>query len=136
MMRSAEKHWLLTTIEPLTVWVTAAVVITRLSCPRLYELIQSGDLEIVKVRRVTLILFGTMSAFKETTNISEQSTFKRGATPENSSKSWRWPNPVRETGGQHDGRSAVISQVGATSYPLLVRQRRSGSEHGKTQDWG
>ena len=112
MMRAAEKHCFLTTIEPLTVWVTAAVVVTRLGCPRLYELIQSGDLEVVKVRRATLILFGTMSAFKETTNILEQSTLKREATPENSSKSWRRPNPFPDSGGQHDRLSAAISQVG------------------------
>jgi hypothetical protein len=34
---------------------------------------------------------------------------------------WRWPNPVRDSGGQHDRRSAVISQVWGDA--------RSGSFH-------
>lgn len=41
-------------IEPLTVRISTAVQLTGLSRSRLYELIQSGDLETVKVGRSTL----------------------------------------------------------------------------------
>ncbi|MCC6481221.1 MAG: AlpA family phage regulatory protein, partial [Sphingomonadaceae bacterium] len=40
--------------EPLTVRVSRAVQITGLSRSRIYELIQSGELETVKVGRSTL----------------------------------------------------------------------------------
>ena len=49
-------------IEPLTVRVSTAVRITGLSRSRIYELIQSGDLETVKVGRATLIQFGSLKA--------------------------------------------------------------------------
>lgn len=49
-------------IEPLTVRVATAVEITGLSRSRIYELIQSGDLETVKVGRSTLILFRSLKA--------------------------------------------------------------------------
>jgi excisionase family DNA binding protein len=49
-------------IEPLTVRVATAVRITGLSRSRVYELIQSGDLETVKVGRSTLIVFGSLKA--------------------------------------------------------------------------
>lgn len=49
-------------IEPLTVRIVTAVQITGLSRSRIYELIQSGDLETVKVGRSTLILFGSLKA--------------------------------------------------------------------------
>lgn len=49
-------------IEPLTVRVATAVKITGLSRSRVYELIQSGDLETVKVGRATLILFRSLKA--------------------------------------------------------------------------
>ena len=42
-------------LEPLTVRVFTAVRITGLSRSRIYELIQSGDLETTKVGRATLI---------------------------------------------------------------------------------
>jgi len=41
--------------EPLSVRIATAVQITGISRSRLYELIQSGDLETVKVGRSTLI---------------------------------------------------------------------------------
>lgn len=50
------------TIEPLTVRISTAVRITGLSRSRIYELIQSGDLEIVKVGRATLVQFGSLKA--------------------------------------------------------------------------
>ena len=49
-------------IEPLTVRISTAVRITGLSRSRIYELIQSGDLESVKVGRATLILFKSLKA--------------------------------------------------------------------------
>ena len=50
------------TIEPLTVRISTAVRITGLSRSRIYELIQSGDLEIVTVGRATLVQFGSLKA--------------------------------------------------------------------------
>ena len=47
-------------IEPLTVRVSTEVRITGLSRSRIYELIQSGDLETVKVGRATLIQYGSL----------------------------------------------------------------------------
>lgn len=49
-------------IEPLTVRVATAVRITGLSRSRIYELIQSGDLETIKVGRATLIHFRSLKA--------------------------------------------------------------------------
>lgn len=49
-------------IEPLTVRVSTAARITGLSRSRVYELIQSGDLETVKVGRATLIQYGSLKA--------------------------------------------------------------------------
>ena len=54
-----ERPWE-TKIEPLTVRVSTAVRITGLSRSRIYELIQSGDLETVKVGRATLIQYQTL----------------------------------------------------------------------------
>lgn len=51
-----------TALEPLTVRIATAVRITGLSRSRVYELIQSGDLETVKVGRSTLILFRSLKA--------------------------------------------------------------------------
>lgn len=53
-------------LEPLTVRVATAVRITGLSRSRIYELIQSGDLDTVKVGRATLIHYGSLKAL--TTN--------------------------------------------------------------------
>ena len=47
-------------IEPLTVRVSTAVRITGLSRSRIYELIQSGDLDTVKVGRATLVQYRSL----------------------------------------------------------------------------
>lgn len=49
-------------IEPLTVRISTAVQLTGISRSRLYELIQSGDLETVKVGRTTLIPYRSLKA--------------------------------------------------------------------------
>lgn len=49
-------------IEPLTVRISTAVRITGLSRSRIYELIQSGDLDAVKVGRATLIPYASLKA--------------------------------------------------------------------------
>ena len=49
-------------IEPLTVRISTAVRITGLSRSRIYELIQSGDLDTVKVGRATLVQFESLKA--------------------------------------------------------------------------
>jgi len=47
-------------IEPLTVRIATAVRITGLSRSRIYELIQSGDLDTVKVGRATLVQYQSL----------------------------------------------------------------------------
>jgi excisionase family DNA binding protein len=47
-------------IEPLTVRIPVAVQLTGLSRSRIYELIESGDLDIVKVGRSTLIPYKSL----------------------------------------------------------------------------
>jgi excisionase family DNA binding protein len=47
-------------IEPLTVRISTAVRITGLSRSRIYELIQSGDLDTVKVGRATLLQYQSL----------------------------------------------------------------------------
>src|SRR3546814_4687040 len=59
-------------LEPLTVRVATAVRITGLSRSRIYELIQSGDLETVKVGRATLIQYQSLKVL--TQNRSEEHT--------------------------------------------------------------
>lgn len=49
-------------IEPLTVRISTAVQLTGISRSRLYELIQSGELETVKVGRSTLIPYRSLKA--------------------------------------------------------------------------
>lgn len=49
-------------IEPITVRISTAVRITGLSRSRIYELIQSGDLETVKVGRATLVQFQSLKS--------------------------------------------------------------------------
>jgi excisionase family DNA binding protein len=49
-------------VEPLTVRIPMAVQLTGISRSRLYELIQSGELETVKVGRSTLIPFKSLKA--------------------------------------------------------------------------
>lgn len=48
------------TPEPLTVRIPMAIQLTGISRSRLYELIQSGDLEVVKVGRSTLIPYKSL----------------------------------------------------------------------------
>lgn len=52
--------------QPLTVRVATAVRITGLSRSRIYELIQSGDLETIKVGRATLIQFRSLKNLTQT----------------------------------------------------------------------
>ena len=47
-------------MEPLTVRISTAVKLTGISRSRIYELIQSGDLEVKKVGRSTLIPFAAL----------------------------------------------------------------------------
>lgn len=49
-------------IEPLTVRIPTAVELTGLSRSRIYELIVSGDLEVIKVGRSTLVLYKSLKA--------------------------------------------------------------------------
>ena len=49
-------------IEPLTVRISTAVRITGLSRSRIYELIQSGDLDTVKIGRATLIQYQSLKS--------------------------------------------------------------------------
>jgi len=49
-------------IELLTVRISTAVQLTGISRSRLYELIQSGELETVKVGRSTLIPYKSLKA--------------------------------------------------------------------------
>ncbi|MES1983370.1 MAG: helix-turn-helix domain-containing protein [Pseudomonadota bacterium] len=47
-------------IDPITVRVAAAVRITGLSRSKIYELIKTGDIEIVKVGRATLVRYDSL----------------------------------------------------------------------------
>lgn len=47
-------------IEPLTVRISTAVRITGLSRSRIYELIQTGELEVTKVGRATLVQYRSL----------------------------------------------------------------------------
>ena len=49
-------------VEPLTVRISTAVKLTSISRSRIYELIESGDLDTVKVGRSTLIPFKSLKA--------------------------------------------------------------------------
>jgi len=53
-------------VEPLTVRISTAVQLTGISRSRLYELIQSGELETVKVGRSTLIPYKSLRALTRT----------------------------------------------------------------------
>ena len=57
-------------IEPLTVRISTAVRITGLSRSRIYELIQSGDLDTVKVGRATLIQYQSLKALTSTQSLT------------------------------------------------------------------
>lgn len=52
-------------IEPLTVRISTAVRITGLSRSRIYELIESGDLETVKVGRATLVNYQSLKGLTQ-----------------------------------------------------------------------
>lgn len=56
----------LANIEPLTVRIATAVQLTGISRSRLYELIEAGELEVVKVGRSTLIPFRSLRALTRT----------------------------------------------------------------------
>lgn len=49
-------------IEPLTVRIATAARITGLSRSRIYELIQAGDLDTVKVGHATLIQYQSLKS--------------------------------------------------------------------------
>jgi excisionase family DNA binding protein len=53
-------------IEPLTVRISMAVQLTGISRSRIYELIQSGELETVKVGRSTLIPYTSLKTLTRT----------------------------------------------------------------------
>jgi len=53
-------------IEPLTVRISTAVQLTGISRSRIYELIESGDLETVKVGRSTLIPYKSLKTLTRT----------------------------------------------------------------------
>lgn len=53
-------------IEPLTVRISMAVQLTGISRSRIYELIQSGELETIKVGRSTLIPYKSLRALTRT----------------------------------------------------------------------
>jgi excisionase family DNA binding protein len=58
-------------IEPLTVRISTAVRITGLSRSRIYELIQSGDLDTVKVGRATLVQYASLKALTTSRGIPD-----------------------------------------------------------------
>ncbi|CAM5416907.1 excisionase family DNA-binding protein [Sphingobium scionense] len=62
MMHSSNPQAGAILIEPLTVRISTAVQLTGISRSRLYELIQSGELETVKVGRSTLIPYKSLKA--------------------------------------------------------------------------
>ncbi|MCW6531294.1 helix-turn-helix domain-containing protein [Sphingomonas sp. MMSM20] len=58
-------------IEPLTVRISTAVRITGLSRSRIYELIQSGDLDTVKVGRATLVQYASLKALTASRSVAD-----------------------------------------------------------------
>lgn len=59
-------------IEPLTVRISTAVRITGLSRSRIYELIQSGDLDTVKVGRATLVQYASLKVLTQNDAVTHQ----------------------------------------------------------------
>jgi len=55
-------------LEPLTVRIAMAVKLTGISRSRIYELIQSGDLQVKKVGRSTLIPFADLKRLVASAN--------------------------------------------------------------------
>ncbi|MEO7680659.1 MAG: helix-turn-helix domain-containing protein [Sphingomonas sp.] len=51
--------------DPISVRIAMAVRLTGISRSRLYELIQAGDLETVKIGRSTLVLFRSLKRLVE-----------------------------------------------------------------------
>ena len=49
-------------IEPISVRIPTAIAMTGLSCSRIYELIATGELQIAKDRRSTLIMVARLRA--------------------------------------------------------------------------
>jgi excisionase family DNA binding protein len=66
MLRAADRQEDALSIEPLTVRISTAVQLTGISRSRLYELIQSGELETVKVGRSTLIPYRSLKTLTRT----------------------------------------------------------------------
>lgn len=62
MAQNTERQLSAVVIEPLTVRISTAVQLTGISRSRLYELIQAGELETVKVGRSTLIPYKSLKA--------------------------------------------------------------------------
>ena len=62
MQRKIEQQPESVPIEPLTVRISTAVQLTGISRSRLYELIQTGDLQAIKVGRSTLIPYKSLKA--------------------------------------------------------------------------
>lgn len=66
MPHVADRQIELLAVEPLTVRISTAVQLTGISRSRLYELIQSGELETVKVGRSTLIPYRSLRELTRT----------------------------------------------------------------------
>lgn len=66
MHNTADRQQNAVATEPLTVRISTAVQLTGISRSRLYELIQSGELETVKVGRSTLIPYRSLKALTRT----------------------------------------------------------------------
>ena len=62
MTHNIERQTSVVATEPLTVRISAAVQLTGISRSRIYELIQSGELETVKIGRSTLIPYRSLKA--------------------------------------------------------------------------
>ena len=58
-------------LEPLTVRISTAVRITGLSRSRIYELIQAGDLDTVKVGRATLVKYASLKVLTSVDDASQ-----------------------------------------------------------------
>lgn len=59
MIEQPDEH---VAFEPLTVRIATAAQLTGISRSRLYELIQNGDLEVVRVGRCTLVSYRSLKA--------------------------------------------------------------------------
>lgn len=59
-------------LDPITVRVATAVRITGLSRFRIYELIQAGDIEIVKVGRATLVRYASLQRLTSSQSLRQR----------------------------------------------------------------